>query len=141
MKKIIFIIISILLFGCDKIKDGKIISKWHESEYTYIYLMPMPIVTTIGKTTTTSFIFIPMVMIHPESWGFRVYKNVNNKNKFRDIWCSENIWNKIEPYDYWQEGVGTTTQPEDKEICKSENTENALENKPETKREYVFNVK
>lgn len=60
--------ITFFLIGCQKMKYGNVIEKWHEPERTYLYMMPT--VRQVGKTSFTT--FIPIMMHDNEDWCIKV---------------------------------------------------------------------
>jgi hypothetical protein len=73
MKVPIFLIALALLFACEnELKEGTVVGKFIEPAHTYTYLMPIPHTLTTGKTTTTYFTYIPMIMYDDEDYTLSV---------------------------------------------------------------------
>ena len=73
-KIFIIIIITILLYGCNRIKEGQVIEKWHEPESMDLVLLPMTIIN--GKSTIV--IMTPHYIYDGEDFCIKV-KGINKK--------------------------------------------------------------
>ena len=72
-------------------KEGTIIDKYYRGSYvttTYV---------TSGK------IIIPNTMYHPESWNFKLQKEVDGEEKTITIEVTEELYNKYNIGDYFKE--------------------------------------
>lgn len=82
MKRTTFILLlTILLSSCDRIKEGTVIDKVYEPER--YYTMMVPHVYRAGKTTYTTFSYIPMY----DDPDYRIeIEGYNKKHKLQDRW-------------------------------------------------------
>lgn len=72
-------------------KEGIIINKYYKGPYTTTtYVMS-------GK------VMIPITNYHSESWNFELQKEVNGKNKNITVEVTENMYNKYNIGDYFEE--------------------------------------
>lgn len=92
---IILVIITITVNIVSEIKyngkEGTIVSKYYEKSYmTTYYIMS-------GK------IMIPQQMYYPESWNFKLQKEIDGKVKTISIEVSEEIYNQYNVGDYFRD--------------------------------------
>ena len=81
MKKAALIVISMmLLLACNELKEGTIISMQVEPEREYMYMMPIAHTSPCGKTTITTFTYIPVMMYDDEDYSITI-KGHNSENE------------------------------------------------------------
>lgn len=87
------LILSLLVTGCTQpITSGTVIQKEYHKAWRQTMLIP--ITHIIGKMTYTT--LIPYIIFHDENWCITI-QNTNEENKTvrRDIYVSEEVYNKI----------------------------------------------
>lgn len=63
MRTTLIVIVSLILLSCEhELKEGTIVIKYEEPERNYWYMMTIPHTFSTGKTTTTYYTYIPIMM-------------------------------------------------------------------------------
>lgn len=109
MKKIAFIVIIVLLIsGCNELKQGIVIKKWHEAARTYVQMIPITTVHTAGKTTYTTMKMIPYVIYDDEDFCILIEgKTDRGKTKQETYYLTEGIYEAIRVGDTFITDKGT----------------------------------
>lgn len=91
------IILLALCLGCQpRIKEGRVVEKYHEPAHQYHTILMVPIVHSAGKVTYTTFIPIPYTIYDDEDWCITIVNNVDGKNIVRYLWVSESTYNSLQ---------------------------------------------
>lgn len=92
MKRAIAALMLCLSLACDpSLKDGEVTSRKFHPAHTQITLMP--IVSSNGKTTTTT--LIPVPMYYPESWSVDIKKFDGKKWKRATWWVNRETYDQV----------------------------------------------
>lgn len=100
MKKFLIVFLSLIAFAsCSNIQEGRIIKKWYEPARTWVSVVP--IVTSTGKTTTTT--MVPMVHYDDEDYCIKIEKYVEDKEKYvtRTVYLTKEEYNNVELDDWF----------------------------------------
>ena len=81
MKKIIALfLMTLTISACNELKEGTVISMRVEPEREYMYMMPIAHTRPCGKTTITTFTYIPVMMYDDEDYSITI-KGHNSGNE------------------------------------------------------------
>ncbi|QIA28629.1 hypothetical protein [Phage f2b1] len=105
---------TLLLGACSPdITEGTVYNKrYHPEEF---YVMMMPIVTSDGKTTTTT--MIPMYIYNPETWEIDIKKYSKKEKKYltEDYYVDRAVYDSVNVGTYFkfEEEMGDTDRPQE----------------------------
>jgi hypothetical protein len=90
-------VILLLLCACrHELKNGKIVQMHIEPERTYMYMMPIPHTMSTGKTTSTYFTYIPMMMHDDEDYTIRMHGfTEKGEEKDETFYVSKSTYDKL----------------------------------------------
>jgi hypothetical protein len=118
MRKIILLMLIIALIslsiGCNKISEGEVISKEHEPEETFWYLLP--IVISTGKTIT--FIYVPMLYYDDEDFIIEIQSD-DGKEHTRKLYLTQDEYNEISIGTWYKVTDETVFNDKHTKICEA----------------------
>lgn len=96
LKKLLLILSLLLLVSCEKhLESGVVISKKYVPEHHYIYMMPIPHTTMIGKTMVTNYTYVPVPTTNPEKFLIVVSGKVKTETVVETVNVGENKFNHL----------------------------------------------
>jgi hypothetical protein len=66
------------------IRAGEVVERRHEPARTWVQVVPIPIVSSNGKTTTTTMTYVPMVMHDDEDWVVEIQAGERSRTLYLD---------------------------------------------------------
>ncbi|HCJ52356.1 MAG TPA: hypothetical protein DIS62_04415 [Candidatus Kerfeldbacteria bacterium] len=114
MKVTLAVVGCLLLAGCGpRLNSGIVVSKKYEPEEKWIQILMVPRIYTVGKSTVTSFMAVPVFHRKPECWVMTIHGSVEDRNgkkkeKTRALYVPRETYEKTSVGDFY------TVQPPDK---------------------------
>ena len=95
---ILFLCFVSFITSCSpRISEGEIINKQFSPAYTQILVLPVFLYT--GKTSTV--IFLPMFIAHPDSYRINIKAFNDNEWKERTLYLSKEVYEKVSIGDWF----------------------------------------
>ena len=113
---------STLFLSCEhELKEGIIINKYEEPERTYLYMMPIPHTVSSGKTTSTYFTYIPIIMHDDRDFVIIIHGLTDNgQEKDERFYLPQSIFDQLKLGQHFCVTDDCDKEPnEDKKLIKS----------------------
>ena len=95
--RIFFFAIVTSLFSCKhELKEGTIVNMHIEPERSYMYMMPIPHTISTGKTSSTYYTYIPIMMYDDRDYVIKLHGVTDNgKEKDETFYVNQSTFEKL----------------------------------------------
>jgi hypothetical protein len=92
--------------GCNRLKEGDVISKHYDPTNTYMMLMPM----IISNGTSTTTIMIPYLITDYEDWVVEIEGTYNGEKRTEDVYVSQKKYECLQKGSHLKLGDDCSTE-------------------------------